>query len=340
MELIKLSLSLLIHMSLAGDLHGSHTASPKPFNIIKQKISLQYAADRPRSLDKRSRILKFGKYDHAGRCLFGKCDQFGSKSTLTFEEGVSVGKFRPKSIQLNSHERDETHNDSVEATLTESETVSKDSSKLQQGMNYHNTTNTEILSVQHKFGARRGRRRRIFRRDSEVNSSETSRVSSESPKENNRTGNAECITEGGCEGGNSGSRLPYELDGDAYMAFGSLGFLLTVLTSAVLYTGLWKKRNTMLYPDFIDRERSSSRRKTDIKALLKAKLGKIPVRSRRIKDRLGRRGHNHNRRYLTLPLVENGEAGMPDDDSDDSRGERISEEEEEDEEEEESETMW
>lgn len=338
MELIRLSFTLIFHLSLAGDIHpGNDVKLHKAHSITKGKRSLELRANRPRSMDKRSRILKFGKYDHAGRCIFEECDWLGSDFKPLFTQDQHTAKFLPQSARLSNKQAggDGNHFESIgrgSAYSTKTANVREKSNSHKRIINYH--TGDDGVSVlgkgrrQRSVGGKRKRSRtskRIVKREAKPTGS--SNQSTENTQSNdNRT---DCVVEQRSEDSqNGGSRLPYDLDGNAYMAFGSLTFLLVILTSAVMYTGLWRKRNTMLYPHFIERERPASSQKTDIKALLKAKLGKIPKQSRRLKGRLGR-NRNHNKRYLSLPLVENGEAGLADDESGASGEERISEEEEE-----------
>ncbi|XP_071499789.1 uncharacterized protein [Diadema antillarum] len=95
------------------------------------------------------------------------------------------------------------------------------------------------------------------------------------------------------------SRLPYHWTTDASWALASITFLLCVLTFFVLYTGLWKKRNTMGYP-LENINQPNPHRRINVAELLRSKLAKIPRRLRN--KRQNHRKKMNGRRYEELPL--------------------------------------
>ncbi|XP_033628193.1 uncharacterized protein LOC117290756 isoform X2 [Asterias rubens] len=106
---------------------------------------------------------------------------------------------------------------------------------------------------------------------------------------------------------------------DAYWALGSLTTVLLLLTAAVLFTGLWKKRNHMSNPisDVTCHPSPERKRKTDLKDFLKKKLRHIKTLN--LKDSPltgsmemkkyyngrchGRSNGAYSHRYDTVPLL-------------------------------------
>lgn len=209
----------------------------------------------------------------------GPVHQFGFK-----ERKVKRNSIRDNLIQLTDGNRFNVENYfSIEVQTTmpknrkENHPRWKDQTEFEQSGNRHRTYPSDISHVNSfiKLGSSQvigshgggvSKRDVVESRTDKMKTEDTEATSTPVKAEITKTGTVVCPTQDSGSGkkGNE-SRMPYDWDRDSYMALGSLTFLLLVLTCAVMYTGLWKKRNTMLYPDFIEHENTSARHKTDIK---------------------------------------------------------------------------